>query len=154
MYYMIVRHYYFLNGTSTTEIYTYCHTLSLHDALPIARRSSSAGCTRSSPGAASTPASSPPGGAGCGSDERGRQAAQPRLRLRDPHDPRGHAAGAGDRRAPDADLPEHLLCVPRRRPRGIAVHPAALRLHLLAPHTPDGGDAGGAPPPPGRRPKE
>src|SRR3546814_6656706 len=23
------------NDTSTTEIYTYCHTLSLHDALPI-----------------------------------------------------------------------------------------------------------------------
>src|SRR3546814_9339695 len=25
----------FFNDTSTTEIYTYCHTLSLHDALPI-----------------------------------------------------------------------------------------------------------------------
>src|SRR3546814_21109090 len=25
----------FLNDTATTEIYTYCHTLSLHDALPI-----------------------------------------------------------------------------------------------------------------------
>src|SRR3546814_6726413 len=24
-----------LNATATTEIYTYCHTLSLHDALPI-----------------------------------------------------------------------------------------------------------------------
>src|SRR3546814_15580252 len=25
----------FLNDTATTEIYTYCHTHSLHDALPI-----------------------------------------------------------------------------------------------------------------------
>src|SRR3546814_14237297 len=25
----------FFNATATTEIYTYCHTLSLHDALPI-----------------------------------------------------------------------------------------------------------------------
>src|SRR3546814_12583512 len=28
---------FFFNDTSTTEIYTYCHTLSLHDALPICR---------------------------------------------------------------------------------------------------------------------
>src|SRR3546814_14871233 len=145
MYYMIVRHYYFLNGTSTTEIYTYCHTLSLHDALPIARRSSSAGCTRSSPGAASTPASSPPSGAGCGSDERGRHAAQPQLRLRDPHDPRGHAARTGERRAPAADLPAHLLCVPRRRPRAIPVQPADLLLPLLAHTQHNGADAAGAP---------
>src|SRR3546814_15128372 len=27
--------YFFFNATATTEIYTYCHTLSLHDALPI-----------------------------------------------------------------------------------------------------------------------
>src|SRR3546814_3489300 len=26
---------FFFNATSTSEIYTYCHTLSLHDALPI-----------------------------------------------------------------------------------------------------------------------
>src|SRR3546814_14427082 len=26
---------FFLKDTATTEIYTYCHTLSLHDALPI-----------------------------------------------------------------------------------------------------------------------
>src|SRR3546814_15106792 len=26
---------YFLNDPATTEIYTYCHSLSLHDALPI-----------------------------------------------------------------------------------------------------------------------
>src|SRR3546814_14691839 len=28
----------FFNDTATTEIYTYCHTLSLHEALPIAAR--------------------------------------------------------------------------------------------------------------------
>src|SRR3546814_19350130 len=27
--------FFFFNDTATTEIYTYCHTLSLHDALPI-----------------------------------------------------------------------------------------------------------------------
>src|SRR3546814_6786828 len=26
---------FFFNDTATTELYTYCHTLSLHDALPI-----------------------------------------------------------------------------------------------------------------------
>src|SRR3546814_19934467 len=30
--------YIFFNDTATTEIYTYCHTLSLHDALPIYQR--------------------------------------------------------------------------------------------------------------------
>src|SRR3546814_14180696 len=29
---------FFFNDTATTEIYTDCHTLSLHDALPISRR--------------------------------------------------------------------------------------------------------------------
>src|SRR3546814_12960288 len=28
---------FFLNDTESTEIYTFCHTLSLHDALPISR---------------------------------------------------------------------------------------------------------------------
>src|SRR3546814_12386454 len=27
--------FFFFHDTATTEIYTYCHTLSLHDALPI-----------------------------------------------------------------------------------------------------------------------
>src|SRR6056297_1887014 len=31
---------FFFNDTATTEIYTYCHTLSLHDALPIPPRPS------------------------------------------------------------------------------------------------------------------
>src|SRR3546814_13142137 len=29
---------FFFNDTATTEIYTCCHTLSLHDPLPISRR--------------------------------------------------------------------------------------------------------------------
>src|SRR3546814_20364252 len=29
--------FFFFNDTATTEISTYCHTLSLHDALPISR---------------------------------------------------------------------------------------------------------------------
>src|SRR3546814_11288686 len=29
--------YFFFNDQATTEIYTYCHTLSLHDALPSSR---------------------------------------------------------------------------------------------------------------------
>src|SRR3546814_11021542 len=32
---MLVLLFFFFNDTATTEIYTYCHTLSLHDALPI-----------------------------------------------------------------------------------------------------------------------
>src|SRR3546814_13882512 len=37
------------NDTATTDIYTYCHTLSLHDALPIsaANRTRTAQCRRS-----------------------------------------------------------------------------------------------------------
>src|SRR3546814_1972552 len=32
---IVIDTFLFLNGTATTEIYTYGHTLSLHDALPI-----------------------------------------------------------------------------------------------------------------------
>src|SRR3546814_11151084 len=32
---MFIRVCFVFNDTATTEIYTYCHTLSLHDALPI-----------------------------------------------------------------------------------------------------------------------
>src|SRR3546814_16719693 len=42
----------FFNFTDTTAFYTYCHTLSLHDALPISRRL----------GKASDPARRSPGG--------------------------------------------------------------------------------------------
>src|SRR3546814_15058147 len=41
----------FVNDTATTEIYTYGHTLSLHDALPISRcPPSTARCSRGSRG--------------------------------------------------------------------------------------------------------
>src|SRR3546814_8139401 len=33
----VVSMFFFFNGTATTDINTYCHTLSLHDALPIYR---------------------------------------------------------------------------------------------------------------------
>src|SRR3546814_9842870 len=32
---LMLLFFFFFNDTATTEIYTYCHTLSLHDALPI-----------------------------------------------------------------------------------------------------------------------
>src|SRR3546814_7901165 len=35
---MVTLSFFFFNDTATTEIYTYLHTLSLHDALPIYRR--------------------------------------------------------------------------------------------------------------------
>src|SRR3546814_17561402 len=35
---IVVILFFFFNATATTEIYTYLHTLSLHDALPICRR--------------------------------------------------------------------------------------------------------------------
>src|SRR3546814_19285301 len=35
--YELIDIFVFFNDTATTEIYTYCHTLSLHDALPIFR---------------------------------------------------------------------------------------------------------------------
>src|SRR3546814_10139402 len=46
-----VIYFFFFNDTATTEIYTYCHTLSLHDALPIsdpvsARQSPAFCCAR------------------------------------------------------------------------------------------------------------
>src|SRR3546814_18532339 len=37
-----VRFFFFFNDTATTEIYTYGHTLSLHDALPISTRAANA----------------------------------------------------------------------------------------------------------------
>src|SRR3546814_2027831 len=38
---------FFFNATATTEIYTYCHALSLHDALPICRAGSRPALVRS-----------------------------------------------------------------------------------------------------------
>src|SRR3546814_18102272 len=40
--------YFFFHDTATTEIYTYGHTLSLHDALPISFSSNSVAASRAS----------------------------------------------------------------------------------------------------------
>src|SRR3546814_5798814 len=45
---------FFFNDTSTTEIYTYGHTLSLHDALPISRPTTMPTWWWSTPAASST----------------------------------------------------------------------------------------------------
>ena len=80
-------------------------------------------------------------------------AAQRRLRLRDPGGPCRRRARPDHRRAHHADLPDHGLCVRRRRSRRLAVQPAQFRLHLLAPDQPDRLGAGGAGGQPGRRPR-
>src|SRR3546814_2726409 len=50
---VVMSLYYVFKDTATTEIYTYCHTLSLHDALPISTvRSTSSSGRRSSPSSA------------------------------------------------------------------------------------------------------
>src|SRR3546814_14263875 len=51
---MLLLFFFVFNDTATTEIYTYRHTLSLHDALPIYRRSFNA------PGGRWSGRSSPP----------------------------------------------------------------------------------------------
>ena len=43
---------------------------------------------------------------------------------------------SGHRRATGADLPDHRLCLPRRRTRRRALQPSGSRLHLLAPDQP------------------
>src|SRR3546814_4368948 len=40
--FFVLFYVFFFNDTATTEIYTSCHTLSLHDALPICRPRSTA----------------------------------------------------------------------------------------------------------------
>ena len=54
------------------------------------------------------------------------------------------AARSDHRRARDADLPDHVLRVRRRRPRGLAVRPAGVRQHLHPHRQPDQRGAGGA----------
>ena len=56
----------------------------------------------------------------------------------------GRAARPGDRRARDADLPDHILRVRRRRSCRRAVRAADLRQYLHAHQQPDQGGAGGA----------
>ena len=82
-----------------------------------------------------------------------RPAAQSRLRLRDPRDPRRRCARPDHRRARDADLSDDRLCVRRRRPRRLAVQPARFRLHLFAADQSDRRGARGADRQPRGRPR-
>src|SRR3546814_12431502 len=94
--------FFFFKDTATTEIYTYCHTLSLHDALPIClaftARKACASCHWPRPSATpSMPAISPPPRRAAP-----RRSRQPRSRrgLRShprPHHPRRWKAFANDR---------------------------------------------------------
>src|SRR3546814_17490663 len=59
----IVGFCFFFNETATTEIYTYLHTLSLHDALPISAGRRGVRPGRSAPGAVPRPAARPPSAA-------------------------------------------------------------------------------------------
>src|SRR5210317_2662841 len=52
--FMIVCCFFFFNDTATTEIYTLSYTLSLHDALPISRRSPGPPPPRGAPGPPAT----------------------------------------------------------------------------------------------------
>ncbi len=78
-----------------------------------------------------------------------RAATRPRLRLRNPRGPCRRRARPDDRRALDADLSDHGLCVRRCRPRRLALQPAQFRLHLFAADQPDRRGAGRA----GRHPR-
>ena len=67
----------------------------------------------------------------------------PPVRLRHAADPRRCPPRSGHRRAADADLPDHGLCLPRRRTCRRAVQPAGSRLHLFAPDQPHRGRSAG-----------
>ena len=82
---------------------------------------------RAAGAAAAAPDEEPPGAA-----------AQPRLRFRDARDPCRRRARSDDRRALDADLSDHGLCVRRCRSRRLALQSAQFRLHLFAADQPDG----------------
>ena len=66
------------------------------------------------------------------------------LRLRHPGASCGAAPGPRTRRARRADLPDHVLRVPRYRRRRVAVQPGAPGASLFADQQPDGGGARGA----------
>ena len=67
-----------------------------------------------------------------------RAVAQPRpTGSRRRRDPCRRRARPDHRRALDADLPDHRLCVRRCRPRRLALQPAQFRLHLFAADQPD-----------------
>src|SRR5262249_60361757 len=55
---------------------------------------------------------------------------RPHAWLRDARHPRWRAARSHNWRARYADLPDHLVRIRGRRPRGLAVRPADVRQHL------------------------
>ena len=67
-----------------------------------------------------------------------------RTRLQHARRPCRRQARSGDRRAGNADLPDHLLRVRRCRSRRLAVRPEGVRQHLHPHHEPDAGGAGRA----------
>jgi len=72
-------------------------------------------------------------GRGGEADER----RQSRLPIRDPAGPCRAGARARDERPGRPDLPDHVLHVRRRRPRGAPLRAPAVREHLHADHEPD-----------------
>ena len=67
-----------------------------------------------------------------------------RTRLQHARRPCRRQARSGDRRARDADLPDHVLRVRRCRPCRLAVRAEGVRQHLHPHHEPDPGGAGRA----------
>ena len=67
-----------------------------------------------------------------------------RTRLQHARRPCRRQARSGDRRARNADLPDHVLRVRRCRPRRLAVRAEGVRQHLHPHHEPDAGGARGA----------
>ena len=76
-----------------------------------------------------------PAAAGRGGEADERR--QSRLPLRDPAGPRRAGARARDERPGRPDLPDHVLHVRRRRPRGAPLRAPAVREHLHPDHEPD-----------------
>src|SRR3546814_2636657 len=68
----------FFNDPATTEIYTYCHTLSLHDALPIRARAAADGGGRAAEVRVGQPARGPRRDAVVPQPSEGRIARHPR----------------------------------------------------------------------------
>src|SRR3546814_9050282 len=92
---------FFFNDTASTEFYTYCHTPSLHDALPISSRAGAMGEDRAMNQLAPLPAPAPALALPAliaAADER----AQLRfleffaVTIRNPHTRRAYARAAGD----------------------------------------------------------
>src|SRR3546814_936242 len=107
--------YFFFNDTATTEIYTYGHTLSLHDALPICRRHPRGAGRRESRDRARPGLLHPHRPWRRRAAFRSAEAASPRSRAR-------QAAAAAGRRGDAEDWPQSQIrshrAAPGRRRRG------------------------------------